>query len=122
MRMTPSAIPSFSFCYIAPRGEAIDIRAMRPTDEKALLDFLCRIPLDDRQCLRDDITSSDLVSRWATHMNYDRALPLLAFVDALEIPDHVAFYNGRPHHVTLLTIDLQDASPTPLDEPAHYVY
>jgi GNAT superfamily N-acetyltransferase len=203
MTKTPRAIPGFSCCYIAPRGDAIDIRAMRPTDEKALLDCLRRIPPDDRQYLRDDVTSSDLVTRWATHMNYDRVLPLLAFVrdkivadatlhrnrdaahrhigelrividpeyrnqglgrfllkrlaeiakdqdanlervlfevvkdgenaalhaaraigfvDAREFPDHVAFYNGRPHHVTLLTIDLRDAVPTPLDEPAHYMY
>jgi GNAT superfamily N-acetyltransferase len=44
----------------------------------------------------------------------------IGFVDAREFSDQVAFYNGRPHHVTLLTIDLREASPTPLDDPAHY--
>ena len=57
------------------------------TDEKALLNLHRRIPPDDSRHLRDDVTSSDLVTRRATDMDYDRVLPLLAFVGDTIVAD-----------------------------------
>jgi ribosomal protein S18 acetylase RimI-like enzyme len=58
----------------------ISIRPMGSDDEVALLDFFLHIPEDERYYLKEDVTSPDVIRQWAEHLNYSRALPLLAFV------------------------------------------
>jgi len=194
---------TLSGIYATPRGEAITIRAMRPTDEKALLDFLRRIPADDRLYLRKDVTSAQLVAQWAENLNYSRVLPLLAivddkvvadatlhrdsapdrrhigelrividpayrnqglgrfllrrlveiaksedpelekilfeivadaeqaaehaaraagFVDAHEFSEYITYYNGKPHDLALMVLQLRAVPPEPTHEPAEYMY
>jgi L-amino acid N-acyltransferase YncA len=97
--------------YSTPRGDAITIRAMVLTDEKGLLDFLRRIPADDRLYLRKDVTSAQLVAQWAENLNYSRVLPLLAIVDGQVIADATLHRDTDPErrHVGELRILIDPA-------------
>lgn len=59
-------------------GPAITVRPMLRGDAPALLKFFQRIPDDERYFLKDDVVSEAVIEGWANHLNYDRALPLLA--------------------------------------------
>lgn len=60
-------------------GPAITVRPMVREDAKALLEFFTHIPDDERYFLKDDVVSEAVIQGWAEHLDYDRALPLLAF-------------------------------------------
>ena len=60
-------------------GPPITVRPMVPGDVGALLTFFRRIPDDERYFLKDDVVSEATVNGWAEGLDYDRALPLLAF-------------------------------------------
>ena len=42
------------------------------------MDFFLRVPEDDRYYLKEDVTSPEVVGGWIEHMDYSRALPLIA--------------------------------------------
>jgi L-amino acid N-acyltransferase YncA len=65
---------------------------MTPGDEKGLLDFFRRIPQEDRFFLKEDVTSPQVIQRWAETLDYSRALPLLAIMDGKIVAD------GTLHH------------------------
>jgi L-amino acid N-acyltransferase YncA len=65
---------------------------MVPGDEKGLLDFFRRIPQEDRFYLKEDVTSPQVIQRWAENLDYSRALPLLAIMDGKIVAD------GTLHH------------------------
>ncbi len=60
-------------------GPQITVRPMTRDDGPALLAFFRRIPDDERYFLKDDVASESVIDSWAQHLDYDRALPLLAF-------------------------------------------
>ena len=57
----------------------IEVRPMVPTDGPALLAFFKRVPDGERYFLKDDVVSQAVIDGWVKHLDYDRALPLLAF-------------------------------------------
>ena len=59
-------------------GQTITIRPMDKGDGDALLSFFLRIPEEDRFYLKEDVTSPEVIQRWAENLDYSRALPLLA--------------------------------------------
>jgi GNAT superfamily N-acetyltransferase len=59
-------------------GPAVFVRPMVRDDAKALLEFFKHIPDDERYFLKDDVGSEGVIAGWAEHLDYDRALPLLA--------------------------------------------
>jgi GNAT superfamily N-acetyltransferase len=60
-------------------GPPITVRPMTRDDGPALLAFFRRIPDDERYFLKDDVASESVINSWVEHLDYDRALPLLAF-------------------------------------------
>jgi GNAT superfamily N-acetyltransferase len=60
---------------------------MTPADADALLAFFLCIPDEERFFLKDDVTSPAVIRHWAEHLDYDRALPLLAIVDGEIVAD-----------------------------------
>ncbi len=60
-------------------GPPITVRPMTRDDGPALLAFFRRIPDDERYFLKDDVASESVIDGWTQHLDYDRALPLLAF-------------------------------------------
>ena len=54
------------------------VRPLCEADEDALAVFFRNIPAHDRYFLKDDVTSPKVTSRWTSHIDYARALPLVA--------------------------------------------
>ena len=77
IRVYPMAASQASF--ITDRGDEVTMRPMMNTDKDALLDFLRRVPEEDRFYLKDDVTSASVVSQWAAHLEDCRTTPILAF-------------------------------------------
>ncbi len=59
-------------------GTVVTLRPMVSEDGPALLDFFRRLPPEDRQFLKDDVTRSETVEAWSRNLNYARVLPILA--------------------------------------------
>ncbi|MBI2871887.1 MAG: GNAT family N-acetyltransferase [Chloroflexi bacterium] len=62
-------------------GASAVLKPMTPEDADALLHFFLRVPPDERYYLKEDVTSPKVIQQWAAQLDYDRALPLLAWVD-----------------------------------------
>lgn len=56
----------------------VTLRPMVPEDKQGLLAFFRRLPPEDRQFLKDDVTRPEIIDGWARDLNYDRVLPILA--------------------------------------------
>lgn len=59
-------------------GSVVTVRPLKPADADSLLEFFLGIPEEDRFYLKDDVTSRDLIQQWTQHMDFYRALPLVA--------------------------------------------
>jgi L-amino acid N-acyltransferase YncA len=59
-------------------GTSVTLRPMVPEDEAELLRFFTLLPEEDRRYLKEDVTSPEVIGRWAHQLDYNRALPLLA--------------------------------------------
>jgi L-amino acid N-acyltransferase YncA len=90
------SIPGYPAVYHTPGDKPITIRPMLPTDQTALLDFFRRIAPEDRQYLKDDVTSPEVIARWAETLDYRRVLPLLALVGDQVIGDGTLHHSRAP--------------------------
>ncbi len=63
--------------YLKDESSVI-LRPMIMEDEAALLDFFTSLSRADRLYLRDDVTNPDVIRSWATNIDYDKVLPILA--------------------------------------------
>ena len=61
-------------------GVRATLRPMASADERELLAFFLRVPEEDRRYLKDDVTSPEVIRRWAREIDYSNVLPLLAEV------------------------------------------
>ena len=68
-------------------GTPVTLKPMTQQDADALLKFFLRVPPDDRHYLKEDVTSPKVLQRWAAELDYDRALPLLAWVNGRVVAD-----------------------------------
>lgn len=64
--------------FIGPEGLNASLRPMVSGDGQALLAFFQRVPDSERYFLKDDVVSESVINGWCDHLDYDRALPLLA--------------------------------------------
>jgi RimJ/RimL family protein N-acetyltransferase len=65
----------------------VTIRPMVPGDTGPLLAFFHRLPPEERQFLRDDVTRPEVVEAWGRGLDYERVFPLLAERDERIIGD-----------------------------------
>jgi len=75
-------------------SSSAEFRPMVPADKDKLLEFFLQVPEDDRYFLKDDVTSPKVLDSWAAHLDYDRALPLLAW-DGGEIVGDAVLVRSR---------------------------
>ncbi|MBI4198082.1 MAG: GNAT family N-acetyltransferase [Chloroflexi bacterium] len=68
-------------------GARVVLKPMSPQDGEALQRFFLRIPADERYYMKDDVASPQVIQRWARELDYDRALPILAWVDDTVVAD-----------------------------------
>jgi L-amino acid N-acyltransferase YncA len=81
-------------------GAVVTVRTLESGDTDHLLDFFLTIPEEDRFFLKDDVTSPALVQGWTQHLNFNRALPLVALDDGRIIAEGVLVRrrgNARSH-------------------------
>jgi RimJ/RimL family protein N-acetyltransferase len=65
----------------------VTLRPMVREDKDELLAFFRRLPPEDRQFLKDDVTRAEIIETWARELNYDRVLPILAEFDGRIVGD-----------------------------------
>ncbi len=70
-------------------GSKVTIRPLRAGDEETLLNFFLGIPEDERYFLKDDVTSPAVIAAWIEHLDYNRALPLVAMADSRIVAEAV---------------------------------
>jgi len=85
-------IPGYPAIHLTEDNTQMTIRPMLPSDQEALLDFFRSIPQEDRFYLKEDVTSPQVIERWAKALDYSRVLPLLAIIDDQIVGD------GTLHH------------------------
>lgn len=81
-------------------GATVTVRPLEPGDADPLLDFFLTIPEGDRFFLKDDVTSPELIEEWTQHLNFNRALPLVALDNGRIIAEGVLVRrrgNARSH-------------------------
>ncbi|HEY5475619.1 MAG TPA: hypothetical protein VIK11_02790 [Tepidiformaceae bacterium] len=72
-------------------GQTVMLRPMVQGDVPVVSEFFARLPEMDRFFLKEDVASAAVVRGWGTNLNYDRALPLLAFEGDRVVADSVLF-------------------------------
>jgi RimJ/RimL family protein N-acetyltransferase len=84
------------------------LRPLEAKDERALLAFFQRIPLDERQLFKDEVTQVSVVRGWIESLNYQVILPLLAFDGAGVVGDATLHRDGRgwSRHVGRIRVTL----------------
>jgi L-amino acid N-acyltransferase YncA len=70
-------------------GSSVELKPMEQSDRDKVLEFFLQIPEDDRYFLKDDVTSPRVIEGWCAHMDYDRALPILAWDNGNIVGDAV---------------------------------
>lgn len=70
-------------------GSTVTLRPMEKGDADALLAMFREVPPDDRWFLKEDVASEKVVREWAERLDYNRALPLLAFANGKVVADGV---------------------------------
>lgn len=62
-------------------GVKVTLKPMESGDGKPLAEFFERLPEEDRLFLKDDVTKQEVIESWVKHLNYERVLPMLAWVN-----------------------------------------
>lgn len=65
--------------YPKELAAGLTVRPMQTSDAASLLSFGKRIPVDERQLFRDDVTRPSVIQGWIRNLDYTNILPLLAF-------------------------------------------
>lgn len=87
-------------------GMRIEVRPMAAADKDKILEFFLQVPAEDRYFLKDDVTSPRVIEGWAAHLDYDRALPLIAWCDDRVVGNAVLIRSrvGARRHVGELRV------------------
>ncbi len=95
--------------YPKSLSERISLRPMNASDESGLVQFFKRIPVQERQLFREDVTRLSVIQGWIRNLDYSRVLPLLAVQGSRIIADATMHRDsgGWSRHVgkVRLTID-----------------
>ncbi len=71
-------LAAFPRLEVLPDQTELIIRPMVPEDAEALLTFFQELPEEDQCDQQEEVTSPEVIRRWARQLDYDHALPLLA--------------------------------------------
>jgi L-amino acid N-acyltransferase YncA len=89
-------------------GDGLRLRPMEASDEEALTAFFRRIPVDERQLFKDDVTSSEVIRAWTRKLDYSHVLPLLLVEGGRVIGDATLHHDKRgwSRHVAEVRVSL----------------
>jgi RimJ/RimL family protein N-acetyltransferase len=69
------------------------LRPMAPGDADGLWNFLRQLPEIDKSHFHEDVDRREVVERWATSLDYDAALPILALQESRVVGSATLFRN-----------------------------
>jgi GNAT superfamily N-acetyltransferase len=81
-------------------GLVVEVRPLRPQDQAQLVAFFQTVPATDRWWLREDVGDPAVVLHWVNALDYERVLPLVAFVGDEIVADatlHRRGFGARAH-------------------------
>jgi len=84
------------------------VRPMEASDQAELLAFFRRIPVDERQLFKDDLTRMSVIQGWIRNLDYQNILPLLAFESSRIVAD-ISLHRDRrgwARHVAKIRLTL----------------
>ncbi|HXX94566.1 MAG TPA: GNAT family N-acetyltransferase [Planctomycetota bacterium] len=89
-------------------ADDLTLRPLEASDEAALTAFFKRIPVDERQLFKDDVTRSEVIRGWIRNLDYTNILPLLAFEGPRVIADATLHRDRRgwARHVAKIRLTL----------------
>ena len=76
-------------------GTRVLLRRLTELDGNALYDFFQRLPLGLRRLAWDDLDDRDLVESWASKVDYESTLPIVALDGAKIIAEATLHYRKR---------------------------
>lgn len=63
------------------------LRPLRREDKLGLARLFQRIPEEDRFYLKENVTAPEVIHQWTEHMDFERAIPIVAVVDGCIVAD-----------------------------------
>lgn len=100
LRPTGELLAAYPKPLLLEDALAVEVRPLRPEDEAGLIAFFSSIPASDRWWLREDVGNPAVVRQWVEALDYERVLPLLAFVGNEIVADatlHRRGFGARAH-------------------------
>ena len=87
-------------------GTRVIVRPMIAEDESSLIQFFKTIPSEDISHLRDNIKNPDVIHTWASNLDYDVTLPLIAEINGKIIGDCTLHQNrgGWTSHIGTIRV------------------
>jgi len=79
---------------ITLKGRPLQLRLLDKADETALLDYFRRLPVDERQMLKEDVTNPRVVKAWCANIDFKSVLPVLAF-DGPKVVANITLHRTR---------------------------
>lgn len=68
-------------------GQQVLLRQMQVEDESRLNEFFSQLTPEDRLYLKEDVTDPAVIHRWVENLDFERVIPILAFLDDRIIGD-----------------------------------
>ena len=86
----------------------LEVRPMEASDGLALLSFFERIPVDERQLFKDDVTQAAVIQGWIRNLDTTNIFPLLAFDGSRIVADATLHRDRRgwARHVAKIRVTL----------------
>lgn len=77
-KLVETLISSYPRTVVLEDGNGVIFRPLRKEDEGALAAFFKDLPLQDRACLKEDVSDPRVIERWIDRLDYDNILPIIA--------------------------------------------
>ncbi|MBN1313817.1 MAG: GNAT family N-acetyltransferase [Anaerolineales bacterium] len=105
--MTLERIQTFRKLVTLRDGTRVLFRLLDQSDAGNLVDFFQSVTKNDLRYVRSNIKDENVVSGWATNIDYDRVLPVIAIVQDRIVGEATLHMKKGPHaHVSELRIFL----------------
>ncbi len=96
---------------VLENGHQVILRPLLKKDESALVEYFRDMPLEDRLCLKEDVTDPKVIENWIYTLDYDNLLPLIALDNGRIVGDATLHFSAigwtRHQGEIRLTTDLQ---------------
>jgi L-amino acid N-acyltransferase YncA len=91
-----------------PDGFSLTLRPMARDDQYSLYSFFISLAGEDRRFLRNDVTDRKLIEKWASNLDYDRVLPILAEYEGHIVANATLHYQtfGWGRHVAEVRVTI----------------